>query len=67
MTSAIFILALFATFFWALSYWHIFTPGRSTAIAHLTLISVAWILGLGLSWSSVKRRNTGQQDTDVVA
>jgi hypothetical protein len=64
---AIFILALFATFFWALSYWHIFTPGSSTAIAHLTLVSVALILGLGLSWSSVKRRITGQVDTDVVA
>jgi len=64
---AFFILALVATFFWALSYWHIFTPGSSTAIAHLTLITVALILGLGLSWSSVKRRITGQQDTDVVA
>jgi len=64
---AFFILALVATFFWGLSYWHIFTPGSSTAIAHLTLITVALILGLGLSWSSVKRRITGQQDTDVVA
>ena len=67
VVGAFFILALVATFFWALSYWHIFTPGSSTAIAHLTLITVALILGLGLSWSSVKRRITGQQDTDVVA
>jgi hypothetical protein len=67
VVGAFFILALVATFFWALSYWHIFTPGSSTAIAHLTLVTVALILGLGLSWSSVKRRITGQQDTDVVA
>ena len=67
VVGAFFILALAATFFWALSYWHIFTPGSSTAIAHLTLVTVALILGLGLSWSSVKRRITGQQDTDVVA
>jgi hypothetical protein len=67
VVGAFFILALVATFFWALSYWHIFTPGSSTAIAHLTLITVALILGLGLSWSSVKRRITGQQDTDIVA
>lgn len=67
VVGAIFILALFATFFWALSYWHIFTPGSSAAIAHLTLVSVALILGLGLSWSSVKRRITGQVDTDVIA
>ena len=64
---AIFILGIFATFFWALAYWHIFTPGSSSAIGHLTLIVVAIILGLGLSWSAVKRRITGQQDTDVVA
>ena len=67
VVGAFFILALVATFFWALSYWHIFTPGSSTAIAHLTLVTVALILGLGLSWSSIKRRITGQQDTDVVA
>jgi hypothetical protein len=64
---AIFVLAGMATFFWALSFWHIFTPGSSSAIAHLTLITVAIILGLGMSWSSVKRRITGQQDTDVIA
>ena len=67
VVGAFFILALVATFFWALSYWHIFTPGSSNAIAHLTLVTVALILGLGLSWSSVKRRITGQQDTDIVA
>jgi len=29
VVGAFFILALVATFFWALSYWHIFTPGMS--------------------------------------
>ena len=63
---AFIVLALCATFFWGLSYWHIFTPGSSTAIAHLVLITVALILGLGLSWSAVKQRITGQVDTDVI-
>ena len=66
VVGAFFILAGFATFFWLLSWARIFTPGSSAAVAHLTLIVVALILGVGLSWSRVKRRVTGQVDTDQV-
>ncbi len=66
VVGAFFILAGFATFFWLLSWAKIFTPGSSAAVAHLTLIVVALILGIGLSWSRVKRRVTGQVDTDQV-
>ncbi len=66
VVGAFFILAGFATFFWLLSWARIFTPGSSAAVAHLTLIVVALILGVGLSWSRVKRRVTGQVDPDQV-
>ena len=59
-------LGVVGAFFWLLSWAKIFTPGSSAAVAHLTLIVVALILGIGLSWSRVKRRVTGQVDTDQV-
>ncbi len=64
VAGAFFILAGFAAFFWLLSWLSIFTPHSTGAFAHLTLVVVALILGIGLSWSAVKRRVTGQQDTD---
>jgi uncharacterized membrane protein len=61
-----FIFLFLAALFWGLSRWHIFTPSSAGAVAHLVLITVAIVLGVGLSWSSIKRRVTGQQDTDEI-
>jgi uncharacterized membrane protein AbrB (regulator of aidB expression) len=35
-------------------------------IAHVVLIALSIILGVGMSWSHFSRRITGQTDTDVV-
>ena len=40
------------------------TSGR--AIAHIVLIALALILGVGMSWSHFSRRLSGQSDTDIV-
>ena len=38
----------------------------SRAIAHLVLIAVSLVLAIGMSWSHVSRKMSGQMDTDNV-
>jgi hypothetical protein len=60
------ILAIIGTLVWALIDWHILDPKSSRAIAHLVLIGLAIVLGLGMSWSHLSRRLSGQVDTDDI-
>lgn len=55
---------IFASFVWLLSYWGIVHAGSRTALPWTALIVFATILGIGLSWSAVRRRVTGQVDTE---
>jgi hypothetical protein len=41
-------------------------PTGSAAIAHIALVAVGLVLGVGMSWSLLSRRLTGQVDTDQV-
>jgi hypothetical protein len=61
---ALLILAIAATLVWALVDWNVMSPTSSRAIGHLVLIALALTLALGMSWSHISRRVTGQVDTD---
>jgi hypothetical protein len=63
---ALLIIALFGVSIWALIYYGAISPTSSRAIAHLVLIAISLVLGIGMSWSLISRRMTGQVDTDTV-
>ena len=60
-------LALFAAIVWLLAEWRILSLGTTRAVGHVALVVVALLLAVGMSWSHVTRRLTGQVDTDEVA
>lgn len=63
---ALLMLAIVATVVWALIDWHVLAAGSSRAIAHIVLIALALVLTVGMSWSHLSRRISGQVDTDDV-
>jgi hypothetical protein len=63
---ALLVLGLFGCTIWAMIYYGVMSPTSSRAIAHLVLIALALVLAIGLSWSTVTRKLTGQVDTDNV-
>jgi Family of unknown function (DUF6524) len=64
---ALLVLALFACTIWAMIYYGAISPHSSRAIAHLVLIAISLVLAIGLSWSYISRKLSGQVDTDNVA
>ena len=60
-------LALFAALVWLLAEWRVLSLGTTRAVGHVVLVVVALLLAVGMSWSHVTRRLTGQVDTDEVA
>jgi hypothetical protein len=64
---ALLVLGLFGCTIWAMIYYGAISPTSSKAIAHLILIAVSLVLAIGLSWSHISRRLSGQLDTDNVA
>jgi hypothetical protein len=60
------VLAIVGVLIWLLIDWNVLRPGSSRAITHLVLIAVAVVLTLGMSWSHVSRRLSGQVDTDDI-
>ncbi len=63
---AVLVLALFACVIWAMIYYGALSPTSSRAIAHLVLVAVSLVLAIGMSWSHLSRRLSGQLDTDNV-
>ncbi len=49
---------------WLLADMGLFEPANIRIIVHLTEIVVAFILAVGMSWSHIHRRLTGQIDID---
>lgn len=64
---AFLVIALFACTIWAMIYYGAISPTSSRAVAHLILIALGLVLAIGVSWSHITRKLTGQQDTDTVA
>lgn len=63
---ALLVIALFACTIWAMIYYGVIAPTSSRAIAHLVLLAVSLVLAIGLSWSHITQRLSGQTDTDNV-
>ncbi len=62
---------IFAVAFFVLLFWLLFDTGllsldRPDMITWLVLIAVAGIMALGMSWSHIRRRMSGQLDVDEV-
>jgi len=60
----ILILALSGGVIWLFAELNLFNPDNIRAIVHLTEFVLALILALGMSWSHISRRLTGQIDVD---
>lgn len=59
-------LALFAAVIWALIFYQIVDLYEPTALTWVALVVGATVLAIGLSWSHVRRRLSGQADIDDV-
>jgi len=59
--------ALFGSIIWMLIYWNVISPHGSRAITHLVLIVISLVLAIGMSWSHLTRRLSGQVDIDKVS
>ena len=66
LTGAVLALALCGGLIWLLVEQHVVSPTGSAAIAHIALVAIGLVLGVGMSWSLLSRRLTGQVDTDQV-
>jgi uncharacterized protein DUF6524 len=60
------VVALLGCLIWALVYYGVFSATSSRAIGHLILLVISLVLALGMSWSHVSRRLSGQMDIDEV-
>ncbi len=63
---ALLVAAILGALVWALIDWRILQAGSSRAIAHVVLVALAVVLTLGMSWSHLSRRISGQVDTDDI-
>ena len=66
IAGAVLALALGGGLIWLLVEQHVVSPTGSAAIAHIALVAIGLVLGVGMSWSLLSRRLTGQVDTDQV-
>lgn len=58
--------ALIASITWLLATWGLFDPRKPEILTWVALIGVGLLLGIGLSWSILRRGITGQVDVDAV-
>jgi hypothetical protein len=49
-----------------LSYWGVLSLESSRGVSHVVLVALTILLTVGMSWSHVTRRMSGQIDTDEV-
>ncbi len=50
---------------WLLAWWKVIDL-HGSAIAHVVLVAVAIVLTMGMCWSHISRKLSGQMDTDTV-
>ena len=56
--------AIFAALIWVLIDWGVLTLGDPDLNLWLGILALSLVLGIGLSWSIVRRQITGQSDVD---
>jgi hypothetical protein len=59
-------LALFAVIVWLFVYWGFFALDDTAAIEWVVLFVLSGVLAVGMSWSHVRRKLSGQYDTDEI-
>jgi hypothetical protein len=59
-------IAFFAVIVWLFIEWGLFSLEDSTVLQWLALIVTAGVLAVGMSWSHVRRKISGQYDTDEI-
>ncbi len=64
---AILVIAICGGVIWLLIDLDVVSARSSRGITRVVLIAVALVLAVGMSWSHLSRRMTGQADTDVVS
>jgi len=57
-------LVLFGTLVWALIYYRVVSLGNTTLLAYILEVVLSVVMAIGLFWSHVRRRLTGQFDVD---
>jgi Family of unknown function (DUF6524) len=63
---ALVIAAIFAAGLWVLTDWGLLGLSNSALNVWLTILALSLILGIGMSWSILRQRMSGQQTTDEV-
>lgn len=58
--------AFFATVLWLVIDWGLVHIDSVTAITYIILVLMCGVLAIGISWSHIRRRMTGQVDVDEV-
>lgn len=58
--------AFIGTFFWLLTSYNLFDADSISSITWITLISLSALLAIGMSWSHIRRRLSGQVDIDDI-
>lgn len=57
-------LVLFGTLVWALIFYGIISLDNTTLLTYIVQVILSAVMAIGLSWSHVRRRLTGQFDVD---
>lgn len=58
--------AFFAVIIWLLWQWGLVSLGSGAVIQWLGLLMLSGVLAVGMSWSHIRRRMSGQYDTDEI-
>lgn len=58
--------AFFISFFALLINWHILSLDSSVTLSYMILLGTSGVLTVGISWSHIRRRLTGQLDVDDI-
>lgn len=58
--------AFFAVIIWLLVHWGLFALDSVAVIQWVLLLVLSWVLAVGMSWSHIRRKLTGQYDTDEI-
>jgi len=59
-------LAFFAVVIWLFHYWGFFALDDIATIEWIVLFVLSGVLAVGMSWSHVRRKMSGQYDTDEI-
>lgn len=56
--------AFFGTLLWLVIDWGLVSVENITAVSWILLVIMSFVLGIGMSWSFIRRRMSGQVDVD---